>query len=169
MALNVNGRMKEKTMKKVEFTMNQIFTFGYKDAVHRFMIRDHFLKNNHDFKCISIGDNEKCIITIHIQHNKDKIDIDNVPKVIIDSFSNSQIDRDIEDLKTFRKNPTLLSENKQKEYKQIISMNLFDIDKYKNIALYKDDTIKYIQELHCYASIDETLTSPNIKIIIEIK
>lgn len=44
---------------------------------------------------------------------------------------------------------------------------LDDIDKYNTLTVYKDDTIKYIKELHCYAKSDQPTT--NIKTIIEIR
>ncbi len=168
-------------MKQIEFTMDKIFTFGNKDAEHRFMIRNHFLKNCSDFK--GLERNDAFEVIIDIKHIKNSIDIDNVPKVIIDAFSASQIERDLCDLARFkgrdikdeckttneRKSNKLkaLSAAKQKEYAIISDMSLYTSSEYESLGLYKDDTIEYIQKLTCTV---ETVNAdkPSIHVIIRL-
>lgn len=141
-------------MEKIEFTMNKIFTFGSKDTEDRFMIRNHFLENNPNFNGFENKDDTFEVI-IDIEHNKSTIDIDNVPKVIIDAFSASQIQRDLLDWDKFLIPENDLSANKRKEFSNIVKLrnDFYESGKYTKLGIYKDDTISFIQKLTCTAKV----------------
>ena len=137
-------------LSKIEFTMHKIYTFGSKDAEHRFMVRNHFLKTTPHFK--GLVKKEGFEVIIEIAYTKASFDIDNVPKVIIDSFSGSQIQRDLEDLKTFREGG-LLSDAKKRAYKLISNMeDLYTQEQYESLAIYEEDTVGFVSRLSCSAS-----------------
>ena len=149
---------------KIEFTMDKVYTFGSKDAEHRFIVRNHFLKTTPHFK--GLVKKEGFEVIIEITYTKASFDIDNVPKVIIDSFSGSQIQRDLEDLKTFREGG-VLSDAKERAYKVISNMeDLYKKEQYESLAIYEEDTVGFVSNLSCRASasIDDITT---IKVTIQ--
>ena len=152
-------------MKQIEFTMDKIFTFGSKDAEHRFIIRNHFLKNNSNFEGFKFQKDETFEVVIDIEHTKSSIDIDNVPKVIIDAFSASQIKRDLENWHTYIDKGDL-SAAKQKEYENIVKLEeKHPLSAYKKLGLYQDDTIEYIGKLTCSAKVVKK-DGPSVHVII---
>ena len=157
----------------LEFTFNKVYTFGSNDLEHRFIIRNFVLTDdNIKFKKHLMNVKSKYKVSLDIKRNKLKWDIDNVPKVVIDSFSQEQIKHDLYELDVYL-NPSLhkkkLSKTKQNAYDNIFRKGLFLKDKdYDSLGIYAEDTIEYVTELYCIGEYVPDLIGDKINIKIEV-
>ncbi len=153
----------------LEFIFNAVYTFGSNDLEHRFIIRNYVLTNNIQFNKHLVNPNGQYKITLNIKRNKKRWDIDNVPKVFIDSFSKEQIENDLRELDSYLKNPNNVSKTKQKAYEKILDNKLYDdtLD-YTSLGIYKEDTVLHVRELHCIGEYIQDLKIDEIIVKIEI-
>ncbi len=127
-----------------KFTIPNVFTYGDDDLKRREQIRELVLE---DFPT-NIPKYKWFAFRIKAIKSGNSIDIDNVPKIIIDSFSEEQINRD----------RARRIENEQQNTEFINDL----YDKFNTIALYDDDTIEFVRMVQAYGEMIENGESSTV-------